>query len=172
MNHREIQSAHELAVLESFSRFMEEQGVRMDVLYCPDPPDAIVELNGLRCWVEITDAFQSREWARSITSDSAEDKANHPYEDVAVNEPDRVACEQIMEVVLKKYDKDSMKELLHFNGQGILLVGAYTPLTSLDEIVEKGRDIIMAEIAGRTAIFRAIYLYQDSPSGYLFKQFL
>lgn len=172
MNHREIQSAHEESVLDSFASFLRSQGQHLRVLERPDPPDAIVELNGTKSWVEITDAFQSSDWARRITSHAADDRTHQPYQSRLICEPDQEACERVREVILKKYDKSTMKGLFSSHGQGILLVGAYTPLTSPEEIVEQAGNSIRAEIEGLNSIFRSIYLYRNTESGHSFTELL
>lgn len=172
MNHREIQSAHEESVLDSFASFLESQGQHLQVLDRPDPPDAIIEVDGVRSWVEITDAFQSSDWARSITSHAADDRKHQPYQSRLICDPDQEACEIVREVILKKYDKSTMKGLLRSHGQGILLVGAYTPLTSPEEIVEQAGDSIRAEIEGLNSIFRSILLYRNTESGHSFTELL
>ena len=172
MKHRDIQSAHEKSVLDSFESYLKEQGVSLKVIEYPDPPDALVEIDGEACWIEITDAFQSSEWARSITSYAAEDKEHKPYESRVIYEPDKAACWKVEEVILKKYDKESIKKVMHSNGQGILLVGAYTPLTFPEEIIELGGESILSAIEGKNAIFQSIYLYRNSQDRHLFSQLM
>jgi hypothetical protein len=172
MNHREIQSAHEESVLDSFASFLGSQGQHLQVLERPDPPDAIIEVDGIKSWVEITDAFQNSDWARSMTSHAAGDRKHQPYQSKLMSEPDQEACERVREVILKKYDKSTMKGLLSSHGQGILLVGAYTPLTSPEEIVEQAGNSIRAEIEGLTSIFRSIFLYRNTDSGHSFTKLL
>ena len=172
MNHREIQSAHEESVLDSFASFLGAQGHHLPVLERPDPPDAIIKLDGINSWVEITDAFQSSDWARSITSHAADDRKHQPYQSKLICEPDQEASERVREVILKKYDKSTMEGLLSSHGQGILLVGAYTPLTSPEEIVEQAGDSMRTEIEGLNSIFRSIFLYRNTESGHSFTELL
>ncbi|WP_417560278.1 hypothetical protein [Marinomonas sp.] len=172
MKYRDIQSAHELSVLNSFGSYLSEQGQLLIVVDRPDPPDAIVKINNESCWVEITDAFQSSDWARSLTSYVADDKAYQPYQSRLICEPDNEACEKVREVILKKYDKNSMNSLLNQYGQGVLLVGAYTPLTSLEEIIELAGESILFELASRSSVFKSIYLYRNSSEGHVFAKLL
>ncbi|WP_289116985.1 hypothetical protein [uncultured Idiomarina sp.] len=172
MNHREIQTAHEESVLDSFASFLESQGQHLQVLKRPDPPDAIIELDGIQSWVEITDAFQSSDWARSITSYAADDSKHQPYQSRLICEPDQEACEIVRQVILKKYDKSTMNECLRSYGQGILLVGVYTPLTSPEEIVEQAGNSIKGEIERLNPIFRSIFLYRNTESGHSFTELL
>lgn len=172
MKHREIQSAHEESVIDSFTSFLEAKGKDLKVLDRPDPPDAIIEINGKNSWIEITDAFQSPDWAKSITSYAADDKEHKAYKSRLICDPDQEACRKIKEVIVKKYNKRSMNELFKVRGQGILLVGAYTPLTSPEEIIELAREIIISEIRKHTPIFKSIYLYQNMELGHSFKRLL
>ena len=48
------------------------------VISKPEPPDAIIAINGSTTWIEITDAFFSRELAESITTHVADDKSHKP----------------------------------------------------------------------------------------------
>jgi|GEM_PF-945666 len=172
MKYRDIQPAHENSVLDSFEGYLKESGATFQVIERPDPPDALVNIDGEPCWVEITDAFQSIEWAKSITSYAAEDKTHTPRKSGVIFNPDSAACEKVKEVIVKKYDKQTMKDLYLSRGQGILLVGAYTPLTTLEEIIEQGSDLILSEISQKISIFKSIYLYQNSQQGHVFSKFL
>lgn len=173
MKLRELQSAHEKSVVESFGSYLNEHGITLKVIKRPDPPDAIVNIDDEECWIEITDAFQSDELAKSITTYAADDKPHQPYKSSVICEPDELACVKVREVILNKYHKQSMKNSLNQYGQGILLVGVYTPLTSPEEIIEQLGDSILAEIASMTKIFKSIYLYRNAaPTGHKFLRLL
>lgn len=172
MKHREIQSAHEQSVLYSFGAYLAGRGVSLEVVDRPDPPDAIVKIDGKDCWIEITDAFQSSDWARSLTSYAADDKSHQPYQSRVIYEPDSQACDKVKEVILKKYEKSSMNGLLSQYGQGILLVGSYTPLTTPEEIIEQAGEAILTELASKTAVFSSIYLYRNTATGHSFTKAL
>ena len=172
MKHRDIQPAHEESVLDSFGHHLKNRGIAFRVIDRPDPPDAVVKLDDRSCWIEITDAFQSAEWARSVTSYAAEDRLHQPYKGGVAGETDQAACEKVMEVILKKYDKETMNNLWSAKGQGILLVGAYTPSATLEQIIEQGGEAILSEVRQRNQIFKSIYLYQNSVSGHTFSKLL
>lgn len=172
MKHREIQSAHEESVLESFRSYLGTQSITLVVVDRPDPPDAIVKINNELCWIEITDAFQSTDWARSLTTYAADDKTHQPYQSRVIYEPDNEACEKVREVILKKYSKNSMSGLLNQYGQGILLVGAYTPLTTPEEIIQLAGESILAELSEKTPLFKSIYLYRNTSKGHAFEKLL
>jgi len=170
MKHRDIQPAHEEAVLDSFSDYLQKHGGSLKVVNRPNPPDAIVTINGKSCWIEITDAFQSSGWAKSITSYAADDRVHEPYVRGAICEPDIEACEKVKEVILKKYRKKTMKNLRITNGPGILLVGAYTPITLPEEIIEQAGHSICLAIAEEEPVFGSIYLYRNSTQGHIFSR--
>ena len=51
--------------------------------------------------------------------------------------PDRRAGEIVKEIILKKNNKDSIHKVFLEHGPGILIVGAYTPLTFPEEIIDE-----------------------------------
>ena len=66
-SHRDLNSAHESAVLDSYKNLLSSQGKVLEVIDRPDPPDASVKIDGIDTWIEITDAHFSQETAISIT---------------------------------------------------------------------------------------------------------
>lgn len=170
MKHREIQPAHEESVLKSFGLYYCRQGGSFKVVGRPDPPDALVEIDNERCWIEITDAFQSSHWAQSITSYAADDKVHRPYQSRVIYEPDREACEKVREVIIKKVQKKSLNDVAEKLGKGILLVGCYTPLTTPQQIIYLAKASITEELIGKPNIFKSILLYANTPDGHVFTQ--
>ena len=71
---RDLKAANESAVLWEFSKYMEKIGNTFNVLETPDPPDAIIKINGRKTWLEITDVFISRDHAISLTTGASEDR--------------------------------------------------------------------------------------------------
>lgn len=172
MKHRDIQPAHEIAVLESFKVFLSKKGKTLRILSRPDPPDAIVEIDGNPTWIEISDAFQNSEWARSITTYAADDKVHIPGGNGLTLNPDEASIGIVTKVILKKYDKKTMKSIMDQHGPGILLVGLYTPMTLPEEVIEQAGHQILEIISSRTQIFCDIYLYRNSCDSHLFYKFL
>jgi hypothetical protein len=168
MKYRDIQSIHEEAVVDSFKGYLKEQAINLVVVDRPDPPDAVVNIDGAPSWVEITDAFQSAEWAQSITSYAADDKTHKPYTRKLIYEPDIQSCEKVQEVILKKVTKDTMKVLSKTKGLGILLVGIYTPLISPEEIIDLAGSSINVAIKEHDPVFSSIYLYTNTEGGHAF----
>lgn len=172
MKYRDLQPVHEKSVLNSFKQFLLSKGQVLTIINQPDPPDALIQVNSKPSWIEITDAFQNIEWAKSITSYAADDKPHQPYNRGTIYEPDMGAVHEVCAVILKKYQKETMKNLLQTHGQGILLVGAYTPLTSIGEIIHMSSDLIAKKLRTEEPIFSAIYIYQNSFEGHEFAKLL
>ena len=172
MKYREIQPAHEESVLNSFSKYYQSIGSNLKVIDRPDPPDAIVDIDNEKCWIEITDAFQSSEWAQSITSYAAEDKTRKPFKSGVLYEPDTQACEKVREVIIKKVQKQSLNNIAAKSGKGILLVGCYTPLTTAQEIIELAQTSLIETLSDAPDIFKSIYLYENTKSGHEFTKLL
>ncbi|MEL0169179.1 MAG: hypothetical protein VW877_13740 [Pseudomonadaceae bacterium] len=136
MNRRDIKKAHEQSVLQSFKRFLEGAGRNLQIVSYPDPPDAVVVLDGSPCWIEITDAFIGADFARSLTTFAADDVEYIPSgRGVSVN-PDANFVEEVVAVVEKKYAKASITEVYRDSGAGILLVGLYSPFIFEREVTQ------------------------------------
>ena len=60
MKRNELKDAHEDAVLESFKKHSTSLNNTIVIISKPEPPDAIITINGITTWIEITDAFFSR----------------------------------------------------------------------------------------------------------------
>ncbi|EIW90549.1 hypothetical protein AGRI_01730 [Alishewanella agri BL06] len=172
MKHRDIQPAHEIAVLESFKIFLSKEGCDLKVLSRPDPPDAIVDIDGNTTWIEISDAFQNSEWARSITTYAADDKVHIPGGNGLTLNPDEASINIVTKVILNKYDKKTMNSIMAQHGPGILLVGMYTPMTFPEDVIEQAGHEILEVISSRKQIFGAIYLYRNSFGSHLFYKLL
>lgn len=136
MNRRDIKKAHEQSVLRSFKRYLEGSGRSLEILDYPDPPDAIVVLDGSPCWIEITDAFIGADFARSLTSFAADDVEYIPAGRGMTVNPDDNFAEEVVAVVEKKYAKASITDIYEASGAGILLVGLYSPFVFEREITQ------------------------------------
>ncbi|GGE49915.1 hypothetical protein GCM10007421_25300 [Halopseudomonas oceani] len=134
MNRRDIKKAHEQSVIRSFKHYLERAGRTLSIVGYPDPPDAVVVLDGTPSWIEITDAFIGADFARSLTSFAADDVEYIPVgRGVALN-PDESFIEEVVAVVEKKYAKASITEVFESSGAGILLVGLYSPFVFEREV--------------------------------------
>ena len=73
VNRRRLKDIHENAVIRQFKAYLEIDGVRLKVLDRPEPPEAIVDIDGKRTWIEITDAFLDKKHAIGLTSGACDD---------------------------------------------------------------------------------------------------
>ena len=161
MKRRDVKEVHENAVLEKFKNYCLKNGETLTIISQPDPPDAIVEINEGKTWIEITDAFLSRELAESITSHIAEDKKHKPISKGKriVIEPTNQFSNTLKEAILKKYTKASIRNVYKEYGQGILLVGIITPFSDAKEAAKSDADLIRKAISSEEKCFQKIYFY-------------
>lgn len=158
MKRREIKEAHENSVLNSFVSHLKNVGRDFTVLCTPDPPDAIGLLDQIKTWVEITDAFISDDFARSLSSYAPVDVLHTPCGKTKVIDPDATLSEIVRSVVTAKYEKASIKRVFDEIGPGILLVGLFSPFIDQEEIIVQIENVINL-CKGQDDRFREIYLY-------------
>lgn len=161
MNRNEIKDAHEYLVIDSFKRHSASLGNIIKVISKPEPPDAIITINGNTTWIEITDAFFSREIAESITTHVADDKTHKPVpkEKRFCIEPDEQFSSILESVIVKKYDKGSIGNVYKQYGRGILLVGIINPFSNAKELISTEKQRILKAIKSKEQRFNEIYLY-------------
>lgn len=161
MKKNEIKDAHESSVLESFVKHSTDSGQIVTIIDKPDPPDAIVTINGNTTWIEITDVFLSHELAESMTTFVAEDKVHKSVsrEERIVIEPDAQFSSILKDVILKKYDKQSIGNIYKKYGRGILLVGIINPFSDSKELVKTEKQEIINIVRTKEPRFEKIYLY-------------
>lgn len=169
---RYLKDEHELSVLKSFERFQRDHGNQLTIVGRPDPPDAIIDANGKRGWIEITDAFFSQEVAISITSYAADDVLHRPSSGGQVDDPDATTQCKIESVIRAKLANPSMQKLANNMGPGTLLVGLYGPFFDVGEAASKLSTAFKKEVA-QQAMFNSIYLYEvGSSNGHDYKAIL
>lgn len=161
MKRNELKDAHEDTVLESFKKHSASLNDIVIVISKPEPPDAIITINGSPTWIEITDAFFSRELAESITTHVADDKTHKPVskEKRFCIEPDEQFSSVLESVIVKKYDKVSIGNVYKQYGSGILLVGIINPFSDAKELVNTEKQRILEAIKSKKKRFNKIYLY-------------
>jgi hypothetical protein len=161
MKRNEIKNAHENSVLDSFKKHSASLKNIVVVISKPEPPDAIITINGNTTWIEITDAFFSRELAESITTHVADDKTQKdvPKEKRFCIEPDEQFSSVLESVIVKKYDKGSIGNIYKQYGSGILLVGIINPFCDAKELINSEKQRILEAIKSKEKRFNEIYLY-------------
>lgn len=163
VNRRNLKSAHEEAVLRQFKAHLENGGSCLEILDRPEPPEAIVDLNGERSWIEITDAFLDKNHAISLTSYASDDVEHVPDHGRIIIEPDAVFSSVLRAVIEAKYDKVTMQKLAEVHGAGILLVGVFTPFTTAKAVAHDEADAVAELISGKPVhVFNTIYVYEGS----------
>lgn len=161
MKRNEIKEAHENSVLNSFVEHCKQNGHVVKIIDKPEPPDALVTINGNKTWIEITDAFFHKELAESITTHASDDKAHKPVpkEKRFCIEPDEQFSDVLESVIIKKYDKASIGKVYKQYGSGILLVGIINPFSDSKELIGAEKEKIMRAIKSKEQRFKEIYLY-------------
>ena len=165
MKRRASKALHENSVLHSFKKMLAMQGHSFKIVDKPDPPDAIVELDGIKSWVEITDAMFNKEYAKSI-------RAPHnlgPNRDARGQEileaTDPTFEETVVNVVNKKYAKETIKNVYRKKGAGILLVGLFSPFVDLD-VINNLSKLVCEIVKSNDPRFNCIYFYDRAHNFY------
>lgn len=158
-SHRDLNPTHESAVLDSYKNLLSSQGKVLELINRPDPPDAIVKIDGVDTWIEITDAHFSQETAISITSHAADDKVHIPSKGDLVRDFDSITNERVESAIRAKLQKKTMQSIATSNKPGILLVGLYGPFFNILEVESNFSDEFKAELKVQN-IFSSIYVYQ------------
>jgi len=158
---KEVKESHENSVLNSFIKHNKKRGHIVKIIDKPEPPDAIVTINGNKTWIEITDAFFNKELAESITTHVADDKTHKPVpkEKRFSIEPDEQFSSILESVIVKKYDKGSIGNVYKQYGSGILLVGIINPFSDAKELINTEKQRILEAIKSKEKRFNEIYLY-------------
>ena len=161
MKRNDIKDEHENAVINSFQKHIESFNKTFKLISRPEPPDAVVSIDGNITWLEITDAFFSPELAESITTHVADDKLHKPVpkEKRFCIEPDEQFSTVLENVIIKKYNKGSMGSVYKQYGSGILLVGVINPFSGARELANTEKHKILEAVKSKEKRFNEIYLY-------------
>lgn len=163
VSRRDLKSAHEDAVLRQFKAHLESSGSRLEIIERPEPPEAIVELDGNCTWIEITDAFLDKEHAIGLTSSAAVDVDHVPDDGRLVLDPDATFSAALQRVINAKYDKATMQRISNAMGPGILLVGVFTPFTTAQAVAHEEAASVAKLVAQKPVqVFSTIYAYEGT----------
>ncbi|WP_207060893.1 hypothetical protein [Motiliproteus sp. SC1-56] len=158
MKRREAKEKHEQSVLHSFEKYLLNKGVTLKIIGHPEPPDALVNIDGKETWVEITDAFLNEELARSISSYPADDVPHIHTKRKLIIDPEQIYEGVVQDVVLAKYNKNAIRNVYKMYAQGILLVGLFSPFVDIEDIEDLVLKIKIIK-NGSDNRFGKIYLY-------------
>lgn len=163
VSRRELKGVHEEAVLRQFKAHLEMEGAHLEILDRPEPPEATVELNGERTWIEITDSFLDKAHAIGLTTGASDDVAHIPDHGRLIVEPDAKFSAVLRSVIEVKYDKKSMRKIAEGQGPGILLVGVFTPFTTAEAVAHDEAASVAELISSRPIhVFKAVYVYDGT----------
>jgi hypothetical protein len=130
MNHRrQVQQQHERAVVSDFLGWFER---RRKVAFCvvdePNPPEAIIQSPRLTRWIEVVDAFWSKEWARDQYSYATPGEKHISIGSGPHPEPDLNFAHSLVESLSKKLVKSSYLAVAKKYGPGYLVVNVDYPM--------------------------------------------
>jgi hypothetical protein len=126
---REVQRQHERAVVNDFLRWFERRHkVRFHVIDEPNPPEAIIQSKRLTRWVEVVDAFWSKEWARDQYSFGTPGEEHVAIAPGPYVNPDLRFAQSFVESLSKKLAKSSYLSVAKQYGPGYLVVNVDYPL--------------------------------------------
>lgn len=157
---RELKQAHEDAVLHQFINHLISCGSSATILDKPDPPEAIIQINQKKTWVEITDAFLDKDHAIGLTTGVCEDVEHMPDAGRLIIDYDVTFSAVLQSVIEAKYVKKSMILTAESQGSGILLVGIFTPFAFAKNIAHDDAENIANLIVKKSVkVFDTIYVY-------------
>lgn len=157
MKHNEIKSKHENAVLDSFIDYCKLEGDICNIIDQPDCPNTVVEINNIRTWIEITDCFHDKSYEEYIVSDES-DGNMHKSDTKKITRIETFNSE-LINVILKKYTKDSIGDVYKEYGKGILLVGLYSPYVHFEKLEDITNGLLEEINAEEEQRFDKIFFY-------------
>lgn len=163
VSRRNLKAVHEEAVLRQFKAYLESNGTHLEILDRPEPPEATVELNGTKTWIEITDAFLDRDHAIGLTSYAADDVDHVSDDGRLILDPDAMFSSVLHDVIAAKYNKTTMQNIAESQGPGILLVGVFTPFTTAEKVArDETANITELVVINPFQVFSTIYVYEGT----------
>lgn len=163
-----LKNQHESAVLVKFGNYLNQNGHSFELLEQPDPPDAIVKIDGQITWIEITDAYLNHEFAESITTFAHPKKLHKPvpHNKRIIVEPDEQFSQIIVNIIQKKFTLPTLQVCYEKYGSGVLLVGMMTPFSDVYNLAINEREKIQKMVKNHMPLFNEIYFYSPWEQGY------
>lgn len=125
---RLIQDQHEQFLIDEFIRWwVSRTGEHLQVISRPNPPEVIVRSECRTTWLEVTDAFHSTEWAKSLYSYATPDEEHKPMGPGPYVGMDEQTAVRFAALLKKKLSKQSYAEAHAEHGPGMLLIGMQSP---------------------------------------------
>lgn len=121
---RPIQDKHEQFLIGEFIRWWAfKTGEEFRVISRPNPPEAVVQSDSRRTWLEVTDAFHSPEWAEDLYSHATPGELHKPMGPGPYIGMDQQTADRFAQLLKKKLSKQSYAEAHTKYGPGMLIVG-------------------------------------------------
>lgn len=172
---RAIRRQHERAVVLDFLRWFESRrkvAFRIIREPDPDPPEAIIQSYRLTRWVEVVDAFWSREWARDQYSFATPGERHVPIRPGPYLGPDATFAHSFVEALSSKLAKESYLPTVREYGPGYLVVNIEYPLFDR-RAYDAARELWWEGRPWRNnGYFREVFLRVQRAEGYAFKTWL
>jgi len=125
-----IQAQHEKSVVEAFLSWWKiNQCEDLNVLHWPPhqvPPEAILKSSSRTTWVEVTDCFDSDDWARDRYSYATPQETHIPMSMESIDMDERLA-RRFVALLKKKLEKSSYDQVKSEFGRGYLVICMDSP---------------------------------------------
>lgn len=125
---RPVQKQHERAVLRDFLAWLNvRRGTQFEVIAEPDPPEAIIKSVRAIRWLEVTDAFWTKDYAQDIYSYATPGEEHKQVGAGPFARMDELFGRRFVQAVANKLNKPNYLPFLERYGKGYLLVPIHHP---------------------------------------------
>lgn len=134
-NRREIKKQHERFHIENFLQwFNNTYKSDFKVIKEPDPPEAIIQSSRTTRWVEISTAFWNQNYAKDLNTFATTGEEHEPIQKGVHMNMDSEFSKNIVNVIIKKLEKQSYIDVKQEYGKGYLIIPIYFPFFDSDTI--------------------------------------
>ncbi len=128
---KQIKDKHEGCVIEAFVCWYNAQTAqRFSIVARPNPPDAVVQFEDTKLWIEHADVYRGPEEAREEYAYATLGESDYDHSERPIVEPDERTTIALLAILDKKLAKESYKEFFEKFGKGLLLLTERDPLFS------------------------------------------
>jgi len=155
---RYVQLLHERFNIQLFlEEFNARYQTGYEVVEEPDPPEAIIQFNNRKRWVEVTTAYLSKEQAKDLSAYAIKgEKSQSKKQGPVVNANEQFA-QQFVDVVAKKLKKSSYEPFFKQFGKGYLVVSIQHPMFDQEALAAIERVWDLAHVQDK-GFFKSIYI--------------
>ena len=130
----------------------------------PEPPEAIIQTNSKKSWVEISTAFLNSYYAQDVTSYATSGEKHVRASNGLFLDPDKTAAHNFITVVKKKLEKRSYLPIAKELGPGYLIIPILNPFFDEDTLSAMKDEWNRTEIED-LGCFRSIFVSYRSTIG-------